>query len=249
MAPQIGQIHLARSGLASLARIALAAASTLAPLAPAAPKPKIESAPVVYEVATAGRDQKKLRLIFAAVNEANGGTLTKEEFLRRLKSREHFEIKFPARCRICNGWKRLIPDRGARGEDGRIDCKTCHGSGVELRKHIVKWKVGVITHLGDQRDPVLAALIRELGDDASPHAWFNTARSFHTGDRSDSENACAAAHAAYEQAIAKANAAWRHDEPASSDQNRLYRHIIDESLTGISATVPRRQEQEAKPQP
>ena len=244
MAPPIGQMHQTRSGLALLSILALAATSALAP---AAPKPKLEPAPIVYEVATAGNDQKKLRLIFAAVNEANGGTLSKEEFLRRLKSREHFEIKFPVRCRVCNGWKRLIPDRGVRGEDGRVDCKTCRGSGIEMRKHIVKWKAGVLTHLGDRRDPVLAALIRELGDDASPHAWFNTARNFHTGERSDSENARAAAHAAYEQAIAKANAAWRHDEPASSDQNRLYRHIIDESLAGISATAPRREEKETKP--
>ena len=114
MAPPIGQMHQTRSGLALLSILALAATSALAP---AAPKPKLEPAPIVYEVATAGNDQKKLRLIFAAVNEANGGTLSKEEFLRRLKSREHFEIKFPVRCRVCRRWKRLIPDRGVRGTD------------------------------------------------------------------------------------------------------------------------------------
>ena len=246
-------MYLARFGLSLVALLSLAGAAAVIRPAAGAPKPKFEFAPIVYEVSTSGNNQKKLQQIFAAVNKANGGELSREEFIRRLKSREHFEIRFPIRCRACNGWKRVIPDSGNRGDDGKVDCKTCRGSGAEMRLHIVTWRAGVLTHLGDQRNPIVAQLIRELGDNASPHTWFNTARSFHSGERSQSENARAFAHAAYEQAVASANAAWRSDEPTSSDRNRLYRHIIDESLGGIAATAPRREEKETEakktPQP
>ncbi len=179
--------------------------------------------------------------IFAAVNESNGGTLTREEFVRRLKAREHFEIRFPVKCHACNGWKRLTPDRGKRGQDGKVDCKTCRGRGFEMRPHIVTWRSGVLTHLGDRRDPALAALLRKLGDRASAQEWFATARSFHSGDQSKQPDARAYAHAAYQKAVAKANAAWRPDQRSSSDHNKLHRYIIDESLAGIAATAPERE--------
>jgi hypothetical protein len=189
-------------------------------------------------------DQTRLRNIFNAVRVAEGGTLTQAEFLRRLKAREHFEIRFPTTCRDCNGWKRLIPDRGKRGSDGKVNCKTCRGRGIEMRPHIVKWSARAITHAGDRRDPVLANLIRELGNNASAQVWFNTARSYHTGRRSTGVGTRPSAHAAYGKAIAKANSAWRDGEPPDSEHNRLLRHIIDEGLKGIADTAPPRK---AKP--
>ncbi|MGI9244938.1 MAG: hypothetical protein ACR2RV_29310 [Verrucomicrobiales bacterium] len=211
--------------------------------------PKLDQTPIEFEVSTSSADQKKLMKIFAAVNESCGGDLSKEEFVRRLKAREHFEVRYPVQCRVCNGWKRLIPDRGKRGQDGKVDCKICRGKGIEMRPHIIVWKSGMLTHLGDRRDPILAALIRKLGDQAGAQAWYTTARSFHTGEQSKAPNARAYAHAAYQRAIAKANAAWRPDQPTSSDHNKLHRHIIDESLAGIAATAPKRGENEPAKRP
>lgn len=207
---------------------------------------------VTYEVSKVSRDgdeQKKLLKIFNIVREANGGTLTKAEFVRRLKAREHFEIQYPDTCSTCNGWKRLIPRRGQRGADGKVTCRACRGSGIQMRPYVVKWKNGFPTHKGDRRDPVLSSMIRQLGDDATAQTWFSLARRYHTGNLKDVPHAREAAHAAYEQAVAKATVAWRDDEPSDSNLNHLHRRIIDESLIGISATAPQRVKRQPEPVP
>lgn len=202
---------------------------------------KLDPTPLVYEVSKAGGDQNRLLQIFAAVRSACGGTLTKEEFVRRLKAREHFEISYPEKCRTCNGWRRLIPDRGQRGADGKVNCATCRGRGFELRPYIVKWSAAMNTHLGDRRDPLLAGLRRELGDAASALVWFSAARRYHEGELRDRADSRAIAHAAYQEAIALANAEWRHDQPTNSESNRIRRKIIDDGLAGIAATAPERE--------
>ena len=208
------------------------------------PKAVLKIPPKVYEVSTSGRNQKMLLKVFAEVQKTVGEDLTKEEFVRRLKAREHFEIRYPETCRTCNGWKRLLSESARRGKDGKVPCKACRATGVELRPYIVKWRADMNTHKGDRRDPILSALIRELGDNASAFVWFSKAREYHTGDSSNKPNSREIAHNAYEQAVAKANAAWRPDEPASSENNRLHRRIIDAGLEGIAATAPQRKEKE-----
>ncbi len=211
---------------------------------------KLKLPSTVYEVSKVSKDgdeQKKLLRIFNIVRQANGGTLTKAEFVRRLKAREHFEVRYPDVCPTCNGWKRLIPRSGRRGADGKVTCRACRGSGVQMHPYLVKWKTGTLTHKGDKRDPILSSLIRQLGDHASAHEWFSAARSYHSGQLSTAPHAREAAHAAYEQAVAKANAAWRDDQPATSDLNRLHRRIIDESLEGIAATAPQRKKKPTPP--
>lgn len=203
----------------------------------------------VYEVSKAGTDKKKLFQVFAAVRSATGGTLTQDEFLRRLKSREHFEIHFPEKCRTCKGWGRVVPARGNRDKDGKIRCPRCRSSGSEMRPYIVKWSAQMLTHQGDQRDPILAGLRRELGEKASALVWFSTARRYHTGELRHRVNARAHAHAAYQEAVALANAAWREDEPADSELNRVYRQIIDDGLEGIADTAAKRGEKESAPSP
>ena len=188
-------------------------------------------------------DQNELDDIFNTVRKAQGGTLTKPEFLRRLKAREEFVISHATTCTVCNGWKRVIPKNGKRGADGKVNCKTCKGSGKQMRKYIVKWKSGVLTHRGDKRNPYLSALYRKLGDHAPAEDWFSIARSYEAGKLSKTTpDARKFANAAYQKSVTLANEAWRPDEPKDSNHNRLHRQIIDEGLKGIASTAPRREE-------
>ena len=205
--------------------------------------------PHVYEVSKAGSNQKKLFKVFAAVQKATSENLTTDEFVRRLKSREHFEIRFPEKCRTCRGWGRVGPARGKRSKDGTVRCPKCHTSGIEMRTYIVKWSANMITHKGDKRDPIMAGLRCQLGDKASALIWYNTAKKHHAGEFRDKPNARKIAHAAYEEAVKLANAAFRDDQPAGSDSNKLHRHIIEKSLEGIAATAPKREEEKPSKPP
>ncbi|MFT4549884.1 MAG: hypothetical protein ACI8XO_002087 [Verrucomicrobiales bacterium] len=208
---------------------------------------KLDSTPIVYEVSKSSRDQKKLMKVFTTVRDRIDPTLTRDEFVRRLKAREHFEIRYPVQCRTCNGWKRLIPVRGKRGKDGKINCNTCYGRGFEMRPHLVKWSAARVTHEGDQRDPYLSSLKRELGDKASAQVWYTISRSYELGERKNDPEARALAHAGYHETIKLANLAWRDKEPVDSDMNRLHRRLINQSLKGIAATAAKREPKKKPP--
>ena len=88
-----------------------------------------------------------------------------------------------------------------------------------------------------------------MGNHASALVWFSTAHKYHEGELRNEPDARATAHAAYEEAVAKANASWRHDEPANSEMNQVHRMVIDDGLKGIADTAPRREKKEASPDP